>query len=161
VAGDGERRRSAASGGALAGETRYRVPGHDLAHGSHLCTAGDAANLSRAARLAEARRRRRTKQRRGAAAKLQRASTDDTARGDNNKRLGWPPHLLACLRGSSSMVKRRRRWEATAAEALGFWWQLGCGQRRRLGFGGRPQGGAARLIRPEGRLGVRAKHGKA
>jgi hypothetical protein len=33
AAGDGERRRSATSGGALAGETQTRVPGHDLARG--------------------------------------------------------------------------------------------------------------------------------
>jgi hypothetical protein len=68
----------------------------------------------------------------GAAAKLRRASTDGTARGDNNKWLGWPPHLLARLRGSSSMAKRQRRQEATAVLGLGFRqrhgltrWQLG------------------------------------
>jgi hypothetical protein len=37
--------------------------------------------------------------------------------------------------------------EATAAEALGFRRRLGRGQRRRLGFGGRPQGGVVRLIK--------------
>jgi hypothetical protein len=56
----------AASGGALAGETRSRVPENDWARGLHLCAAGDVANLSRAARPARMRRRQRTMRRRGA-----------------------------------------------------------------------------------------------
>jgi hypothetical protein len=48
-------RRVAASGGALTGETQFRVLGHRLAHGLHLDVAGDATNLSRAARPAETR----------------------------------------------------------------------------------------------------------
>jgi hypothetical protein len=51
--------RAAAVGGEqpLAGETQSRVPGHRLAHGLHLDVAGDATNLTRAARPADTRRR--------------------------------------------------------------------------------------------------------
>jgi hypothetical protein len=53
----GRRRPTVATGGeqqGLTGETRSRVPGLGSTCGSHLCAAGDAANLSRAARLVEA-----------------------------------------------------------------------------------------------------------
>jgi hypothetical protein len=56
----------------------------------------------------------------GAAALLRRATHDDSGHGDVNKWHGWPPHLLARLRGSSSTVERRRQRRTATAMALGF-----------------------------------------
>jgi hypothetical protein len=57
--GEAERRRSVASGDALAGETRSRVPGHGLARSLHLDVAGDATNFTSGSTQAQRRRRRR------------------------------------------------------------------------------------------------------
>jgi hypothetical protein len=48
------------------------------------------------------------------------SAADDTARGDINKWHGWPPHLLARIRGSSSTAERRQRRRTATAAALGF-----------------------------------------
>jgi hypothetical protein len=67
--------------------------------------------------------------------------------GDVHKQSGRPPHLLAHLRGCSSMTKRRRRREATAALGLGFRRRVdGVATRVRIGSWGCD----AALNRPEG-----------
>jgi hypothetical protein len=79
--------------------------------------------------------------------KLQRASVDVVKLGDVHKQSGRPPHLLAHLRGCSSMTKRRRRREATAALGLGFRRRVdGVATRVRIGSWGCD----AALNRPKG-----------
>jgi hypothetical protein len=124
----------------------------------HREVARATAKPSRAAELAEMLRGRRTvrdAERRGGEA--WRALLGDSVHGNVNKRHGWPPHLLARLRGSFLMAERRRRRRSAATASLGF--------RRRctgqLGFGrGTLGGGGAAKIDRGTDLGAWAKQGR-
>jgi hypothetical protein len=123
AAGDGERRRSAASGGALAGETQSKVPRHELARGSHLCAAGEATDLSRAARPVETRQRRRMTRRGGGATPASARST----KGSGSKASDTSV-LLTSKRGSGSASRRQRDNGGKERRC-----QRGLGFRRRRG----------------------------
>jgi hypothetical protein len=100
----GERRRTAASGGGLAGVPRFRDRGLDFECSLHREVARVMVMTSRAAREAAATTHGAVG-RSGTAANLRRACPVDSERGDVNKRLGKPPHLLARLLGSSSTAE--------------------------------------------------------
>jgi hypothetical protein len=87
----------------------------------------------------------------GAVALLQRAIHDDSGHEDVKKQHGWPPHLFARLRGSSSTAGRRRRRRTATAAALGF--RRGAAQAKAAARArvGDPRGCGGGLNRPRNR----------
>jgi hypothetical protein len=102
----------------LTGGTQSRVSGLGSRRGEHLRAVRGTAKLPRVAVAPGTRRSGHTPRRRGSVRRQSpaTASTDDTARGVNNKCVGWPPHLLAQILNSSLLAMRRRR-RGTAAAA--------------------------------------------